>query len=81
MNGATRSNGPRQKVDDKLDGHLGEMLRELYVEKGLTLEAVGAEVGRRAGIHALASSTVMRWMDHYGIERRFPGQRSAEAVA
>jgi len=40
-----------------------QVLRELYEESGLTTEEIGDELG-------CAQSTVIKWMDRHGIERR-----------
>lgn len=70
-----------RKVESRLGRTLAEVLRELYVDQGMTLAEVGAEISRRAGLSTpVADSTVMRWMERLDIERRFPGAR-AEAVA
>lgn len=46
-----------------------ELLEQLYHQKGMSLQAIGDRYG-------VAKSTVSRWMDDRGIERRGPGRRS-----
>jgi DNA-binding MarR family transcriptional regulator len=50
-----------------------DILRDLYVVGGLTVEQVGAELGVTQG-------TVSRWLDRVGIAARRPGPRG-EVVA
>ena len=71
---------PMRRVEARLGRPLKDVLHELYVGRAMTLAEVGAEVGRLAGVQALSVSTVSRWMDRLGLDRRFPGQ-TAEAVA
>lgn len=65
---------PMRRVQAKLERPLKDVLRELYVDRGMTLEEVGAELGRLADVQALSVSTVSRWMDRLGLDRRFPGR-------
>jgi transposase len=60
--------GPMQRVEERLGEPLGEWLRQRYAVEGLS----STEIGRRLGLHA---GTVVRWLRHFGIEPRFPGQR------
>lgn len=64
---------PMQVTEARLGRPLEEVLRELYVDRGMTQKQVGVELG-------VDASTVNRWMRELGIEARFPGQK-AEAVA
>ena len=46
------------------------LLRELYVDKGMTLHAMSGLLGVNAG-------ALSRWMDDYGIPRRPRGRKAA----
>ena len=59
---------PMERVERKIGQPLGEYLRQRYECDGLTTTEIATELG----IHAV---TVTRWMEHFGIDRRFPGQR------
>lgn len=71
---------PMRRVEARLDRPLKDVLRELYVDRAMTLAEVGEELGRLANVQALSVSTVSRWMERLELDRRFPG-RQAEAVA
>lgn len=72
---------PMRRVQAKIGRPLAEVLHQLYVEDGMTLAEVGAEIGRLASREALSESTVSRWMDTLDIDRRFPGKRAKAEVA
>lgn len=46
------------------------ILRDLYLDRGLTV----AEVGRELGI---TKGAVSRWLERFGIETRRPGRKAA----
>jgi DNA-binding MarR family transcriptional regulator len=58
-----------RRLERELKRPIEDVLTELYVQRGLTQEQVGAELG-------LDGSTVARWMDRLEIEARFPGKRA-----
>lgn len=62
-----------QRVEGRLGQPIDEILRELYLARGLTVEQVGAELG-------ITKGAVSRWLARFGIEARRPGSRS-EVVA
>lgn len=57
---------PMQRVEERLGRPLDGFLRERYAAG--TLDDIATELG-------VDRSTVSKWMDRLGIERRFPGQR------
>ena len=59
---------PMRRVRSRLGRPLEDYLAERYEQDGLTTTEIGHELG-------LSSATVRRWLMHYGIELRFPGQR------
>lgn len=64
-----------QRIEGRLGKPIDQILREYYVEQGLTVEQVGQKLGQTKG-------TVSRWLARFGIEARRPGTAStAEAVA
>jgi hypothetical protein len=73
--------GPMRRVQAAFGRPLEEVLTELYFERGMTLNEVGAELGRVAGVDPLVESTVSRWMHRLGLDRRFPGQRPRAEVS
>lgn len=56
-----------QVIEARLGRPMDEILRELYVERGLTVEAVGAELG-------ITKGAVSRWLERFGIATRRKGQ-------
>lgn len=46
-----------------------DILRGLYVDRGMTVEQVGAELG-------ITQGTVSRWLDRVGIIARRPGPQA-----
>lgn len=66
--------GPMQKVQEKLGRSLKGYLEEQYASG--TIDDVAAAIRRDAST-SVDRSTVSKWMDRLGIERRFPGQRPA----
>ena len=51
-----------------------ELLRSLYEDDGLTVEAIAERL-------QLTKGTVSRWMERFGIRARRPGTAHREAVA
>lgn len=68
---------PMQRVEGKLGEPLEGYLRTAYAT--MTLADIVDDIARRTG-YRVSQSTLFRWFDQLGIERRFPGQRP-EAVA
>lgn len=62
-----------QLIEARRGRPIDEILRELYIERGLTLEEVGSDLG-------ITKGAASRWLERFGIPRRRPGQKS-EAVA
>lgn len=58
-----------QVIEAREGRDLGELLRELYVEQGMTQAAIAARIGTRR-------ETISRWMGDLGIESRW-GPRAA----
>lgn len=56
-----------QDIEARLGRPMGDILRELYVERGLTVESVGAELG-------ITKGAVSRWLERFDIPARRPGQ-------
>lgn len=52
-----------QRLEARLGKPMDEILRDLYIEQGMTLVEVGAALGITAG-------AVSRWLAHFGIETR-----------
>lgn len=68
-----------QKIEARNAGRsIDEILRELYIDRGLTLEQVGAELADEEG-RALTKGAVSDWLARCGIATRRPGQRAAVA--
>lgn len=63
-----------QDIEHDRGKPMDEILRELYIEKGLKLEEVGAELGITAG-------AASEWLARFGIPARKRGTRSRTAVA
>ncbi len=59
-------------MTDDEDWRTEQWLEDRYWGDGMTLQEMADEVG-------CSISTVTRWMDHYGIERRPPGYKGAPA--
>ena len=55
-----------QRIEARLGRPMDEILRELYVDRGLTLAEAGTELGVTKG-------AVSRWLERFGIEARRPG--------
>lgn len=72
-NSVLKSRG-MQLVERRLGRPMEDVLRELYVDQGLTVKQVGKTLG-------VSGPTVSRWMADLGIEARFLGPRTDEAVA
>lgn len=62
-----------QRIEAARGKPMGDILRELYVDRGLTLEQVGSELG-------ITKGAASHWLARFGIEARRPGA-SQEAVA
>lgn len=63
---------PMLRIQARLGRPLAEALREMYLERGMTLAEVGAELG-------VSEASVSRFLSRLGIEARFPGQRAEVA--
>lgn len=59
-----------QRLEARLGKPMGEILRELYVDRELTLEQVGKELG-------ITKGAASRWLDRFGIDARRPGPERA----
>jgi len=62
-----------QAIEAREGRPMGEILRDLYVTRSLTLEQVGVELGVTKG-------AVHRWLERFGIPTRRGGQRPAEVA-
>lgn len=62
-----------QIIEHRLGRPLDEVLRELYVEKGMTVKQVAAELG-------VSIASVSTWMARFGIEARYVGAQPTEAA-
>lgn len=62
-----------QLVEHRLGQPLEKVLTDLYVERGMTVKQVAAEIG-------VSTASVSRWMSELGIEARYIGTKKA-AVA
>jgi hypothetical protein len=63
-----------QSIEARLGRPMDEILRDLYVTRGLTLEAVGTELG-------ITKGAASRWLERFGIPTRRPGPERSEVVA
>lgn len=59
-----------QAIEAREGRSLDAILRELYVEKGLTLDEVGAALG-------ITKGAASRWLERFGIPARRGGPRRA----
>ena len=64
--------GPMARVEGRLGEPLGPWLRDRYERDGQTL----AEIATQLGLNPV---TIARWLRHFGVELRFPGQRGKVA--
>lgn len=55
-----------QRIEARLGKPMGQILRELYVDRGLTVAQVGGELG-------ISKGAVSRWLERFSIDRRRPG--------
>jgi hypothetical protein len=55
-----------QRLEARLGRPMGEILQDLYIEKGMTLEQVGAELG-------ITKGAASRWLERFGIAARRTG--------
>ena len=55
-----------QRIEALRGRPLDQILRELYVDQGLSLEAVGLELG-------ISKGAASRWLQNFGIDARRPG--------
>lgn len=62
-----------QAIEAREGRSIDEILRDLYVVRGLSLEAVGAELAG-PGQKPFSKSAVSRWLDRFGIAARRRGQ-------
>jgi DNA-directed RNA polymerase specialized sigma24 family protein len=65
---------PMTRVQSRIGRPLQGYLTERYLEDGLTTTEIGCELG-------LSSATVRRWLMHFGVELRFPGQRGQKGCS
>lgn len=64
-----------QRIEFARGKPMDEILRELYVDRGLTVEQVGSELG-------ITKGAVSHWLARFSIPTRRPGAAaSGEAVA
>lgn len=55
-----------QKLIERIYGQpIKEIIRKMYVEDGMTLEAIGEELG-------VATSTVYRWVTEFSLHQKRP---------
>lgn len=59
-----------QRIEASYGEPMGDILRRLYVEDGLTV----AQVAERLGF---SKGAISRWLERFGIETRGHGSRSA----
>jgi len=62
-----------QRIEARLGKPMDAILRELYVDQGLTLEQLGTHLG-------ITKGAASRWLERFGIEARRGGP-VREAVA
>lgn len=62
-----------QRIEARTGRPIDELLRELYVQRELTVDQVGTELG-------ISKGAASRWLDRFGIDTRRPTQKPA-AVA
>lgn len=55
-----------QLIEARRGASMDEILRDLYLDRGLTLEQVGAELG-------ISKGAVSRWLERFRISARRPG--------
>jgi transposase len=63
-----------QRIEASRGKPMDQILRDLYVTQGMTLEAVGAELG-------ITKGAVSRWLERFAIPTRRPGPERTEALA
>ncbi len=61
-----------QRLEARLGKPMGEILQDLYVDQGLTLEQVGRELG-------ITKGAASRWIERFGIPSRRPGPERGAA--
>lgn len=61
-----------QVLEARMARPIEAILRDLYLDRGLTVEQVGAELG-------ITQGTVSRWLARVGIEARRPGPQAEVA--
>lgn len=59
-----------QRIEARYGEPMGDILRRLYVEDGLTVEKVADQLGYSKG-------AISRWLERFGIETRSHGSRGA----
>lgn len=62
-----------QRIEADRGRGMDEILRDLYLERGLTVEQVGDDLG-------ITKGAASRWMDRFGIQRRRQGPRTETAA-
>lgn len=62
-----------QSIEAREGRPMDEILRDLYVTQGMTLEAVGAKLG-------ITKGAVSRWLERFDIPARRPGPERAEVA-
>lgn len=55
-----------QRIEATRGRSIEDILRELYIDRGLTVEQVGADLG-------ITKGAASRWLDRFGIETRRAG--------
>lgn len=55
-----------QRIEADRGKPMGDILQELYVERGLTVEQVGVDLG-------ITKGAASRWLERFGIEIRRQG--------
>lgn len=63
-----------QAIEAREGRPMDEILRDLYVTQGLTLEAVGDRLG-------ITKGAASRWLERFGIRARRPGPERAEVAS
>lgn len=59
-----------QRIEAARGRPIEEILRELYVERGLTVEEVGSDLG-------ITKGAASRWLDRFDIDTRRPAAKAS----
>lgn len=62
-----------QRIEAARGQSMDSILRDLYLDRGLTVEQVGDDLG-------ITKGAASRWLDRFGIERRRHGGRSEQVA-